>query len=61
MSLGNLNFDDISVNDLNELINVGVPEGLNIDYKRDLYGNSDEAKKELLKDLLLLLIHLEAI
>ncbi len=53
MSLGNLNFDDISVNDLNELINVGVPEGLNIDYKRDLYGNLDEAKKELLKDALL--------
>ena len=51
MSLGNLNFDDISVNDLNELINVGVPEGLNIDYKRDLYGNSDNDKKELLKDI----------
>ena len=51
MSLGNLNFDDISVNDLNELINVGVPEGLNIDYKRDLYGNSDNDKKEALKDI----------
>jgi len=51
MSLGNLNFDDISVNDLNELINVGVPEGLNIDYKRDLYGNSDNDKKEVLKDI----------
>lgn len=46
MSLGNLNFDDISLNDLNELTNVGVPEGLNIDYKRDLYGNSDNDKKE---------------
>ncbi len=51
MSLGNLNFDDISLNDLNELINIGVPEGPNIDYKRDLYGNSDEDKKELLKDV----------
>lgn len=51
MSLGNLNFDDISVNDLNELINVGVPEGLNIDYKRNLYGNSDDDKKEVLKDI----------
>lgn len=51
MSLGNLNFDDIAVNDLNELINVGVPEGLNIDYKRDLYGNSDNDKKEILKDI----------
>lgn len=51
MSLGNLNFDDISLNDLKELINVGVPEGLNIDYKRDLYGNSDHDKKEVLKDI----------
>ncbi len=51
MSLGNLNFDDISEDNLNELIDVGVPEGLNIDYKRDLYGNSNEDKKEALKDI----------
>ena len=37
MSLGTLNFDDISEGDLKELIDVGVPEGLKIDYKRDLY------------------------
>lgn len=51
MSLGNLNFDDITANDLKELIDVGVPEGLNIEYKRALYGNSDDDKKEALKDL----------
>ena len=51
MSLDNLNFDDISEGDLKELIDVGVPEGLKIDYKRDLYGTSDNDKKEALKDI----------
>ncbi len=51
MSLGTLNFDDISEGDLKELIDVGVPEGLKIDYKRDLYGTSDNDKKEALKDI----------
>lgn len=51
MSLGTLNFDDISEDDLKKLIDVGIPEGLNIDYKRDLYGISDGDKKEALKDI----------
>ena len=51
MSLGTLNFDDISEGDLKELVDVGVPEGLKIDYKRDLYGTSDNDKKEALKDI----------
>ncbi len=41
MSIGNLNFDQISEIDLFELINVGVPQGLYIDYKQDLYGPSE--------------------
>lgn len=51
MSLGNLNFDDITEDNLKELIEVGVPEGLAIEYKRDIYGKSDENKKEALKDI----------
>jgi hypothetical protein len=51
MSLGNLNFDDITEKDLNELIYAGVPEGLIIEYKRDNYGKSDADKKEALKDI----------
>ncbi|MFD2270088.1 helix-turn-helix domain-containing protein [Undibacterium arcticum] len=38
-------------NDLAELIVGQVPEGLRIDYKRDLYGNSDADKREVLKDI----------
>jgi Putative DNA-binding domain len=51
MSLGNLNFDNITEDDLNEIIEVGIPEGLVIEYKRDIYGKSDENKKEALKDI----------
>jgi Putative DNA-binding domain len=51
MSIGRMNFDDISEADLNDLIQAGVPEGLVIDYKRDPYGSSDADKKEALKDI----------
>ena len=51
MSLGYLNFDDIAEDNLKELIEVGVPEGLAIEYKRDIYGKLDENKKEALKDI----------
>lgn len=51
MALGNLNFKDISENDLKELIEAEVPEGQMIDYKRDTYGNTHDDKKEFLKDV----------
>ena len=51
MSIGRVNFDDISEADLNDLIQAGVPEGLVIDYKRDPHGNSDADRKEALKDI----------
>ena len=51
MSLGNLNFDDITEKDLIGLIEAEVPEGLNIEYKKDVYGGSDSDKKEFLKDI----------
>lgn len=51
MTLGRLNFDDISENDLVGLIEAGVPEGLAIEYKRDGYSTADSQKKEALKDI----------
>jgi predicted HTH transcriptional regulator len=51
MSIGRVNFDDISEADLDALIQASVPEGLAIEYKRDPYGNSDADKKETLKDI----------
>jgi hypothetical protein len=51
MSIGRVNFDDISEADLDDIIQAAVPEGLVIEYKRDAYGNSDTDKKEALKDI----------
>ena len=51
MSIARTIFDDISEDDLQGLIEAGVPEGLTIEYKRDPYGKSDADKKEALKDI----------
>ena len=51
MSIERLDFDNLTEDDLNELFTGQVPEGLGIDYKRDLYGNADSDKRELLKDV----------
>jgi hypothetical protein len=37
--------------DIDQLVREKRPEGKTIDYKRDPYGNRDEDKKELLKDV----------
>jgi hypothetical protein len=51
MALSNLAFESISENDLREQISSGVPEGILVDYKRDMYGRSDADAKEFLKDV----------
>ena len=51
MPIDRLDFDNIGENDLSELVAAQVPEGLRIDYKKDLYGNSDADKREVLKDV----------
>ena len=51
MPITRTNFDDVDEADLVELLEVGVPEGLMIEYKRDVYGNSDAEKNEALKDI----------
>jgi len=51
MSINKFELDSISGDDLQELVEYKVPEGLNIEYKRELYGGKDSEKKELLKDI----------
>jgi predicted HTH transcriptional regulator len=51
VSLSRADFDAISEADLLELIDGKVPEDHRLDYKRDIYGQSDKDKKELLKDV----------
>jgi hypothetical protein len=51
MPIDRLDFENLAESDLTELHTAQVPEGLRIDYKRDLYGNSDAEKRELLKDV----------
>lgn len=45
------NIDELVENDLLELVDGGVSEGLFIEYKKALYGGSDADKRELLKDV----------
>ena len=51
MSIDKTNFESIDEKDLNELIDVEVPEGVRLDYKLTQYGNSDKDKREVLKDV----------
>lgn len=44
-------FDALSLADLQELVTAQVPEGLRLEYKRELYRSSDNDKRELLKDV----------
>jgi hypothetical protein len=51
MPLAAISFDRIAESDLAEQIATGVPEGVLVDYKKDMYGRSDADVKELLKDV----------
>lgn len=51
MTIDRGQFEAITIEDLKELIAAQVPEGLRIEYKRELYGNSDGDKREFLKDV----------
>lgn len=51
MTIGSKNFEGITVTDLNELIEFGIPEGISIEYKSADYGRNDAANKEFLKDV----------
>jgi len=45
------NFDDITLEDIQALINSGVSEGPRLEFKRDLYGNKDADRKEFAADV----------
>ena len=51
MSITRIDFDRLSETDLRSLQENGVAEGIQLDYKRELYGNSDADKREFLKDV----------
>lgn len=46
-----LPLEKITFGELDQFVQQKWPEGKSIDYKRDAYGNRDEDKKELLKDV----------
>lgn len=45
------NFETVDESSLQSLHTNGVSEGPTLEFKRDSYGNSDESKREFLKDL----------
>jgi hypothetical protein len=51
MGIGRLNFDDINEQDLLQLVENGVPEGILIEYKQAMYGRADADRREFLKDV----------
>lgn len=51
MSIERLDFDNLAEADLDELVQLQVPEGLRLDFKRALYGNNDADRREALKDI----------
>ena len=46
MALSNINFDDIAEASLSEHVIAGIPDGVPIDYRRDMYGRRDDDIKE---------------
>jgi predicted HTH transcriptional regulator len=44
-------FSDLQIEDLQRLVNDQVQETDIIEYKREMYGNSDAEKREMLKDI----------
>lgn len=55
MSINRIDIEKISEVDLQELKDNAVGEGIQYDYKLDLYGNAD--KREFLKDRLIIRQH----
>jgi predicted HTH transcriptional regulator len=51
MALSQASFDDLSERDLLDQIQAGVPEGVLLDYKSDIYGRADADVREFLKDV----------
>ena len=46
-----LKIEDITESDIQNLFVNSVSERMNLEFKRDVFGGNDEAKRELLKDI----------
>jgi hypothetical protein len=44
-------FDEISLADLQSLVDEGIPEGRQLEFKRDFYGTNDESRREFAADV----------
>lgn len=51
MAIDRADFDALNETDLRSLVDAGASEGHRLEFKRDPYGSSDDAKKEFLKDV----------
>ncbi len=51
MSIEHKNLAQLSQENLDALVKSQVAENIRLEYKRDLYGQNDNSKKELLKDI----------
>lgn len=51
MPIEKSDFDSVTEEDLQELVEAQVPEGLRLEFKVKQYGTSDAEKRELLKDV----------
>jgi Putative DNA-binding domain len=51
MPITRADFENLCEVDLQTLLDNEVPEGIHIEYKRELYGGADSEKKEFLKDV----------
>ena len=51
MSIEKSDFESVNEQDLQELVEAQVPEGLRLDFKEKQYGKADADKRELLKDV----------
>lgn len=44
-------FDELELTNFERLVENGTPEGRQLEFKRDHYGNGDNAKKEFAADI----------
>lgn len=51
MPIEKSDFESVTEQDLSELVQAQVPEGLRLEFKQSEYGTSDAEKRELLKDI----------
>lgn len=51
MTIDQKNLSELTQDDLQALVTGQVSENIRLEYKRDLYGQNDNSKKELLKDV----------